>query len=132
MRKISNILVVTVLLSVFSVFSIGLPIVHYLCPMMNQDMPTCPYTPQSKDLGVSFTNETPSCCGSYIVAERNTTPYTSVERYSQTLPTVFVCALPVVANDVQSCFAEIVPFRTSASPPLRSEPLFILNSSILI
>jgi len=37
-------------------------------------------SPAAKDV-LSFTSEIPDCCTSHIVAERNTIPYLSVEKF---------------------------------------------------
>jgi hypothetical protein len=132
MKKLSRTLITSLLIAVFGVFTVGLPIVRYLCPMMNEDVMTCPYSPQSKHLGATIAGESPSCCVSYIIAERNTTPYTSVEKsapqdlQSQTL------AVLVDLVTVHSASSLIVPFCTTSSPPPRGEPLYVLNSSFLI
>jgi hypothetical protein len=132
MRKSVRILIASLLIAVFGVFTVGLPIVRYLCPMMNEDMMSCPYTPQSKSLGASITNETPSCCTSYIVAERNTTPYTSVEKYAHQQLQVQDFTAPVGIVSDHFSIPVIVPFGTTTSPPPEREPLYVLNSSLLI
>ena len=132
MNKLGHAITASLLVVVFGVFNIGVPIVHYLCPMMNDDVAACPKSQQSRSQDVSFTDQSPSCCASFIVAERNTTPFTSVEKFvSQQIQTQSL----TVSN---SCIAQFpllsatVPFGTSTSPPLSAEPLYILNSSILI
>jgi hypothetical protein len=132
MRKSARILIASLLIAVFGVFTVGLPIVRYLCPMMNDDAFSCPCSPQSKSLGTAFANEAPPCCASYIVAERNTTPYTSVEKYtSHPLQAQSLAPLDGVFG-----FSSVSVVSTSssstASPPLPGEPLYILNNSFLI
>jgi hypothetical protein len=132
MEKFSHIVITSFLIAVFGVFTVGLPIVRYLCPMMNDDVMTCPYSPQSKNLDAAITSETPSCCVSYIVAERNTTPYTSVEKSTplQLQALALAASIDYVAENCLSSL--IVPFCTTSSPPPGGEPLYVLNSSFLI
>lgn len=132
MIKFSRILIASLLILVFGVFTVGLPVVRYLCPLMNEDLLSCPYSPQSKSLGATITNETPSCCASYIVAERNTTLYTSVEKYVHQQLQVQDLTAPVGIVSDHFSIPVIVPFGTTTSPPPDREPLYVLNSSLLI
>ncbi|MBI3587510.1 MAG: hypothetical protein HY088_10305 [Ignavibacteriales bacterium] len=74
----------------------------------------------------------PNCCAKYIIAERNTTPYLSIEKYNT--PSLEALTFAVVttspASELQSSFI----FAANLSPPhaYSSEPLFLLNSSFLI
>ena len=132
MLKYGRILIASLLIGVFGVFTVGLPIVRYLCPLMNEDASSCPYSPQSKNLGTTFANETPSCCVSYIVAERSTTPYTSVEKYSsQPLQSLSVATLDIVSL-FNPAYSVAPSFSSTTSPPLAGEPLYLLNNSFLI
>ena len=132
MTRFLNISIASLLIAVFGVYTVGLPIVRYLCPMMNEDAMSCPCTPQSKSLGTAFAVETPSCCASYIVAERNTTPYTSVEKYVQQQLQVQDLAAPVGIASVYSSLSVVSPFGITSSPPPERQPLYVLNSSLLI
>ncbi len=132
MRTFVRISVASLLLAVFGVFTVGLPIVRYLCPMMNEDSFACPYSPQSGTKGVTVTNELPSCCASYIVAERNQTPYTSVQNdHAQPLQILTIAAVDDVIG-LSQCSPVAVSFSSNVSPPINGEPLYILPNSLLI
>jgi len=132
MRKYTKSILAALLLATFGVFTVGIPVVHYLCPMMNEDTMACPHSSQSKDLGVTFTYETPSCCASFIIAERNTTPYTSVEKFVPHQPHIDCYALAGLTIADNTSATIVTPEEFNTSPPLSTEPLYILNSSFLI
>jgi hypothetical protein len=75
---------------------------------------------------------TPTCCGSYVLAERNTTPYLSSDKsigLAVAHISSFILPPSTSANDRQSCISII----TTASPPQQSDiPLFLFHSSLLI
>ena len=131
----TNILISSFMVLVFTVFNAGIPVMVSLCPMMSMENSDCEMNhPAAKDV-LSFTSEIPDCCTSHIVAERNTIPYLSVEKFkvSRPLPLDQV-ALP--ANDTylahgQSSLTE--SSFVSPSPPFsETVSLSILNSTFLI
>ncbi len=132
MRKSIRIFTASSLIAVFGLFTVGLPVVRYLCPMMNDEESSCPYTMQTKNPGTGYANETPSCCVSYIVAERSTTPYTSVEKYSAQPLHVQSFAVVDCVTGFGAISATRVGCVSDDSPPPAREPIFILNNSILI
>ena len=120
---------------VFTTFNAGIPVVISLCPMMNDDANHCEMMPPATHGVLSFTSEIPDCCTSHIVAERNTTPYLSVEKFkvSRLLP---LDQVALAANDTylahgQSSLTE--SSFISPSPPFsETVSLSILNSTFLI
>jgi hypothetical protein len=120
---------------VFTTFNAGIPVVISLCPMMSVENPHCEMIPQATQGALSFTSEIPDCCTSHVVAERNTTPYLSIEQFkvSHLLPLDQVAH---VANDTyltrgQSSLTEVL--CVSPSPPFSENvSLSILNSTLLI
>lgn len=119
------------LILVFGTFNVGIPIVKYLCPFMSSKNPVCPMAAEHTD-ALAFTFEKPSCCSSYIIAERSTTPYLHVEKFKT--PSTEV-AHHYIATDIIAIQAyssnHIVPANTSP-PPGEDIPLFVLNSTLLI
>jgi hypothetical protein len=120
-----------ILIVALALFSVGLPIVTYLCPMMSSDQPICDMSvPPATGLAVS--SQTPDCCAQIIMAERNTTPYVKSDRN----PIDFEKILTPVADQVVD-YATTIPvasthsslFFASEAP---SEPLFLLYSSLLL
>jgi hypothetical protein len=119
------------LILMFGTFSIGVPIVKYLCPFMSSKNPVCPMMAEHCS-SPAFTHETSSCCASYIIAERNTTPYLSVEK-SKLLSTdgaIRFISIDFIALQSYSS-NHIIPASTSP-PPGEITPLFVLNSTLLI
>jgi hypothetical protein len=103
--------------------------------MMSVEDPSCEMMPPATDGTLSFTSEKPDCCTSHIIAERNTTPYLSVEQFKVTsrLP------LDLIAhggNDAYLVYRQ--PLLTevlciSPSPPFsENASLSVLNSTLLI
>jgi hypothetical protein len=119
------------LILVFGTFNVGIPIVKYLCPFMSAKNPACPMMAEHSS-GPAFTFAMPLCCGSYIIAERNTTPYLHAEKYEapSTIITNILMATDFV--DLQPKSSDhVVP--VNASPPLAEHiPLFVLHSTLLI
>jgi hypothetical protein len=120
---------------VFTTFNAGIPIVTSLCPMMNDDTYHCEMMPPTTNGALSFTSDVPDCCTSHIVAERNTTPYLSVEQFkvSHLLP---LDQVALAANDTylalgQSLLTE-VPCISPSPPFSENVSLSILNSTLLI
>jgi hypothetical protein len=103
--------------------------------MMSMENPHCEMIPPLTHGTLSFTSEIPNCCTSHIVAERNTTPYLSVEQFkvSHLLP---LDQVALAANDTylahrQSSLTE--SSFISPSPPFSGNAsLSILNSTLLI
>jgi hypothetical protein len=103
--------------------------------MMSVDNPHCEMIPPATHGALSFTSEIPDCCTGRIIAERNTTPYLSVEQFkvSHLLPLDQVAH---IANDTylvhgQSLLTEVQCI--SPSPHFSENvSLSILNSTLLI
>jgi hypothetical protein len=119
----------------FTLFNVGIPIATSLCPMMNDGSKHCDMLPPAIHGVLSLTSEIPDCCTSRIIAERNTTPYLSIEQFkvSHQLP---LYQIALEANDTylahrQSFLTEVSCI--SPSPPFReSVSLSLLNSTLLI
>ncbi len=119
------------LILVFGTFNVGIPIVKYLCPLMNSEKPVCEMISEHSD-SPAIAHEKPSCCTSYIVAERNTTPYLSVEKFkapSNELVSHYISSDFIAFQSFST--NQIVPANTSP-PPAEDIPLFVLNSTLLI
>jgi hypothetical protein len=132
MKQVSKILVAPLLILVFSVFTVGIPVVKFLCPMMNDDNPVCCMSMNDKTDGSSVATPIPDCCTSYIIAERNTTPYYSADHgKTQDLSVLQFVYTPDYQVPVVYTTSN---FLYGSSPPLlaKNEHLYILNSSILI
>ena len=126
MRKISKIVGSSALILAFGLFNVGLPVVLYLCPMMSQS--GCPMSHDSGNRGLSLVNQSPSCCGKVVVAERNTNPFVKIQQVEHQKASVVV----IVHSDIQRtpfCITD-QPFA-NASPP-GDPPLFLLNATFLI
>jgi hypothetical protein len=128
-------LISSLMILVFTTFNAGIPVVISLCPMMDKDTFHCEMMPPATHGALSFTSEIPDCCTSHIVAERNTTPYLSVEQFkvSHLFP---LDQVALAANDTylahgQSLLTEVQ--CASPSPPFSENvSLSILNSTLLI
>jgi hypothetical protein len=132
MIKASKIFVVSILIGVFGVFSVGLPIVKYLCPMMNDANPVCCMSGHSRSDASSVTYQNPGCCASLIVAERSTVPYYSIEKSASTDLTVLQFAT-LQEYRVRDLFSSAIVIHGISPPPhLGSDQLYLLNSSFLI
>ncbi len=121
------------LLGVFACFTVGIPVVRYMCPLMSDEQPVCPMSTHQEGPGASLTTPTPDCCGQVIVAERNTTPYVNGSWSLTSLIDHPALLHAVLTPDA------IVPTlftSTPVAPPARSgssdPPLFLLHSSLLI
>ncbi|MCI0553213.1 MAG: hypothetical protein L0287_19875 [Anaerolineae bacterium] len=116
------------LVAVFGLSNIGLPIVMYLCPMMQDDPSECQTECENPSQTLAIVNQSGTCCNSYIVAERNTTPFVKTEKSS---PAISVALLPMTLelSDNSSFAVQNVPCSVS---PQASPPIFLLNSSFLI
>ena len=131
-RMQSKLKIVTglMLIIALSLFSVGLPIVTYLCPMMRTEQATCEMSvPPSSGMAVS--SQTPDCCGKVIIAERNTTPYLKSDRSHFDSERV----LTLIADDVDYGFSTTLlasPFSVQLLAPSPAEPLFLLNSTLLL
>ena len=131
----TNILISSLMILVFTTFNVGIPIVTYLCPMMSMENPHCEMMPPATHDVLSFAPEIPDCCTSRIIAERNTTPYLSVEKF-KILPQLPLDQVAHTADDTylvhgQSSLTEVQ--CVSPSPPFSENvSLSILNSSLLI
>ncbi len=131
-HKLPKISVSIALIAVFALFNVGVPVVKYLCPMMSMENPACDMSTSQKDGAIAYAMPTPDCCAKYIIAERNTTPYLSIEKYNA--PSVEALALAVIITPAISDFQSSSILAANLSPPhsRSSEPLFLLNSSLLI
>jgi hypothetical protein len=127
MNKTAKIVFSSILILLFSFFSVGVPVVQYLCPMMSAENPTCDMSPVSKPGQLTISTETPSCCAKKLGAERNTTPFLKVEK-AQTFSFDVISATP--ATELVSQTLSIS--STIPSIHYSSSPLFLLNSSFLI
>jgi hypothetical protein len=131
----TNILISSFMILVFTVFNAGIPVVVSLCPMMSMENSDCEMNhPAAKDV-LSFTSEIPDCCTSHIVAERNTIPYLSVEKF-KILPQLPLDQIASVTNDIYSAYNQSslteVQYVSPSPPFSETVSLSILNSTLLI
>jgi len=119
------------LVAVFTLFSVGVPVVKYLCPMMGPDKPTCECSAQ-KTAEPAFVYQGGDCCGSYLIAERNTTPFLNPENLS-TWKIAALHVLSVTSWEIPGpAFSSVYTSAPSASSSPPTERLFLRNSTLLI
>jgi hypothetical protein len=133
--KVINILISSLMILVFTTFNVGIPIVTYACSMMDDDANHCEMMPAASHGALLFTSEIPACCTSHIIAERNTTPYLSVEQ-SKVSHLIPLHQIALVVNDTYLAYRQFSLTEVqcvSPSPPFKETvSLFILNSTLLI
>jgi len=119
------------LVAVFALFNVGLPVVKYLCPMMSSDKPVCECSAE-KTAEPAFVYQGGDCCGSYLIAERNTTPFLNPEKLSTWKIAAFhvLSVTPWDTTDPDFSSSYTTGPLASSSPP--TERLFLLNSALLI
>lgn len=128
MNRRTTILLSSILIAAFMLFNVGVPVVHYLCPLMSSDNPVCPMGPLSTSNSPSLTNPLPSCCAKYIVAERNTNPFVKIQHdLSYEIATISAAAPSLEVPERQPVSQFLV--QPSHSPPA---DLFVLHSTFLI
>ncbi|HAL57036.1 MAG TPA: hypothetical protein DCP63_11330 [Bacteroidetes bacterium] len=128
-RKISTSLL---LVAVFTLFNIGLPVVMYVCPMMEMNGPCCQSPTDGGAVSHVFSNQGGDCCASYIIAERNTNPFLSVNSYQAPHPEIMSFIGAPVAAEVFLGFSSVAFGDRSPPEPSTTAPLFLLNSALLI
>jgi hypothetical protein len=130
MRTRSNIVVAYALAGLFTLFNVGLPIVLFVCPMMSDGQVCTCNTDKSAGLTISY--EGSNCCSHTVVAERNTIPFLSASQYHS--PTAEV--ILVLSTDFTPTSADAQPqlaaFTANTGPPVSTNPIYILSSSLLI
>lgn len=131
MTRILKITTAGSLLFAFTLFNVGMPVVIYLCPLMSAESPVCDLSPAKATDRPSVTNQVPACCAKIIVAERKTTPFVEVHgEFRGNLQTVVLEVIPV-SNEIPSP-ASIFALISDSGSPGPPQPLFLLNSSLLI
>ncbi|HWP81184.1 MAG TPA: hypothetical protein VNN76_00850 [Bacteroidota bacterium] len=131
MQSKLNLFTATTLIASLTLFSVGLPIVTYLCPMMSAEQPTCEMSAPPSS-GIAVSSQTPDCCGKIIIAERNTTPYLKSDRSHGDSERILTLIVDIVADYsfLSGFFASTTSLQVTALPP--SEPLFLLHASLLL
>ncbi len=129
--KTSHKAIAALLILVFGTFTVGIPVVKYLCPFMSSANPVCPMATEHTN-GPAFTFEKPSCCGSYIIAERSTTPYLHVEKYNTPSTDIVNHFIASDFHPFQAIVINTVVPANTSPPPGEEIPLFVLNSALLI
>lgn len=129
-RRITS-LVSIGLTTAFLTFSVGVPVVKYLCPMMQTSDEGCEMSRHSDGSTSSVEAAVPPCCAPTILAERSTTPYLAAHHTFELKSGTISGA--VLAPSYLT-FAHEPVAAIAGSPPLSSSnpPLFILNSTYLI
>ncbi|MBI4429023.1 MAG: hypothetical protein HY562_07875 [Ignavibacteriales bacterium] len=128
MSKTTKTVISTLLVVMFGFFSIGVPVVQYLCPTMSSENPTCDMSPTANATGTSISTQTPACCAKQLGAERNTTPFLKVEKL-QSISFDFSTAQVVSVEPVLSTTS----FNPgNPEPHSSSRSLFDLHAALLI
>ena len=117
-----------ILICAFGFFNVGLPIVVYLCPMMQAAPAECRTFCETSSESVALVNQNASCCSSYIVAERNTTPFVKTDKHNPSLAVVVTSQYVELSND----HAMVVFNSPTEHNASKSPPIFLLNSAFLI
>jgi hypothetical protein len=117
----------------FCLFNVGLPIVVSSCPMVktanSKTCRMCAEVPQSHMTTVTKTSDR-SCCMTIIAAGRNTTEFLQVKSSANDLTSSSAIVVrPIVLQSVNVSFNDI---SLLYSPPLSSEDISLLTSSLLI
>jgi hypothetical protein len=111
-------------------FTVGIPVVKYLCPLMSDENPHCSMCLHAPDGVESILPPVSSCCASHMIAERNTTPFL---RSDAPVPVPLEASLFVVLFPALPLDCRVADRTCSHDPPLTaSEPLFLQHSSLLI
>jgi hypothetical protein len=129
-----DIFISSLMILVLTVFNAGVPIAACFCPMMNDPRSSCGMIPPVR-AGLSLTSEIPDCCSSRIIAERNTTPYISIEQFkvSHLLPLDQAVHMTGSIHFVDGLFGSAKVSCIFPSPPFKENiSLSILNSTFLI
>ena len=125
--------VAIILAGIFSIFSIGIPVVIASCPMMTASVrgACCPAQPV-KGVPAIQTQRDYSCCKTIIVAQRNTNEYVQTQGYAYNIEKhIFIT--PLIQYSAQNNFrvTSQIPLDNIHSPPL-IEDIPIFTSSLLI
>ncbi|MBI3005709.1 MAG: hypothetical protein HYY49_09900 [Ignavibacteriales bacterium] len=128
MNKTTKIVFSSLLILVFSFFSVGVPVVQYLCPMMSSENLTCDMSPTANATGTTVSSLTPDCCAKQLGAERNTTPFLKVDKLQTDSPDALAVTFTLV-DDVssESFLNSTIPFFHKSTTPL-----FLIHSALLI
>jgi hypothetical protein len=119
--------IAAVLILVFALSNIGLPVVMYFCPMMQENPSECQTMCENPTTSLAIVNQNGPCCDSYIIAERNTTPFVKTEKSN---PSISLAIAPQIEQSATH-IASVQFFQHEISPQA-SPPIFLLNSAFLI
>jgi hypothetical protein len=120
----------TILVLGVALYSVGVPVTVYMCPMMSADSPSCEMSVPSFGNIPSIANEAPACCAKYIVAEGHSTPYLKFENPKDAPLSVAIIAA-VQSGEPRHGWSEPL-VQQDAGPPGSDPPLYILKSALLI
>ncbi len=126
-----NIVTSVALILSMSVFSIGVPVVLYLCPMMDTGSMCCEIPAGSDDGTHTLTRQPHSCCNLVVGAERNTTPY-RIAQSSHGHEFKVVAILDSETSTSQLGIGIDHFPADDVEQNLIKPPLYVLNSSFLI
>jgi hypothetical protein len=130
MRSRTNIFVAHTLAGLFTVFNVGLPIVLFVCPMMN-DRQACDCHSVLNDQ-IVLTYPGGCSCNHTVVAERNTTPFLSATKYQAPGAEVVLVLSATTLPTVESPHAAQFDYTGNTGPPVSSNPIYLLSSALLI
>ncbi len=131
MSKRLNIFTSIALVLSMSLFNIGIPIVLYLCPMVETRSTCCQGPVENEDATHALSRQMHSCCDLIVGAERNTTPY-RLTPVSQDYAFKLLAFLNTGASTEQERYGLHHVRAIDAQQDLIRLPLYVLNSSFLI
>ncbi len=127
-----NIKVTSALLIIFSISNIGIPFTRYICLMSGNCDYSCEMTARENKNDLSLNSDAASCCRSYVIAERITTPFVYetkkniISSDQFTILPIYNLYYELPAVPQNPAFFHCIP-GDDTDPPLH-----ILNSTLLI
>jgi hypothetical protein len=125
--------VAVILAGLFTVFSVGIPVVLASCPMMKASVrASCCAIQPAKDLPVLKTQREYPCCKTIIAADRNKTEFPQTQNDAVTqLENHLITAILYDSNIFETTTFSKLILNDTHSPPL-IEDIPIFTSSLLI
>ena len=126
-QRIVSLLLIALMLT----FTVGIPVVKYLCPLMSDANPHCPMCLHAPDGVESILPPVASCCASHIIAERNTTPFLGAKSLKCT-DVVQDLVAHVYATAPADAGLAFTSFSRHTSPLPLEDALFLRHGCLLI
>jgi len=130
MKPRTNIVVAFALAGLFTLFNVGLPIILFVCPMMN-GAGVCDCS-NNETGGLVISYPSGECCNHAVVAERNTIPFLNSSKYqapSSEVVLVLSCATPA---SIEGGLTAQIDNSFNTGPPPGAAPIYLLTSTLLI